>query len=206
MPFPPALLALYPLVIHTNGSIRAVLSQFLITILQAFHWLLMFSCGEWTSLLPQPYIIHGIGVNAEPVLVISGAIILWWYSFAAYRQYRLADGSVLRKWDPSHFSLTCACLLSPVHAILILYSSLRPTGDNGIGHESQSPWILGIFVATGHAYSSLLAVHLFLQREDIQRRVHSGVYATEVTHRERQQNLRRQAERQIFERVGQPPS
>ncbi len=164
----------------------------------------MFSCGEWTNMRLSPYIIHGIGIKLETVVVVLGAAVLWWYTFATNRQYCLNDGHVLQKWDPDHFSLTFACLISPVHAILIIFSSQHPFFSATSGEESKAPWISGILIATAHAYFGLLAVHLFLQREDIQKRIFSGVYAAEVTFRQKQQNLRRQVERQIFEKVGQP--
>jgi hypothetical protein len=60
-----------------------------------------------------------------------------------------------------------------------------------------------LILATAHAYFCLLVVHCFFQRENIQKQIYSAAYATEVTYRDKQFNLRRQAERQFFETLGQ---
>jgi hypothetical protein len=164
---------------------------------QGFHFLLMFGHGEWAVVFSQPVVFQGVRVYAETMAVLAFCVLIWLKAFLPSRRYCFSDGTECRKWDPNHGILTSACLMSPFHAALFIFSCLsRVDGD-------RSPWIPGICLASVHAYSSLLLVHIFLQREDMQKQIFSGVYATEVAFRENQSNLRRQAERQVFEKVGQ---
>ena len=201
MPFPPALLALYPLVRKFSQTDLWILIN---RKPQVFHLLSMFCCGEWKFPFSQAIVINdAITIHTEIVIVSVAAVILWFLALSPTRQYRFADGTNCRRWDPSHSVLTFSVLLSPLHLALLLYLSLRSSrGGNG-EHGSSAPWLAGIFIATAHAYSSLLIVRSFLRSENIQKQIFSGVYAAEVSFREKQQNLRRQAERQIFERFGQ---
>ncbi len=164
---------------------------------QGFHFLLVFGHGEWAVVFSQPVVFQGVRVYAEAIAVLVLIVMVWLNAFLPNRCYYFSDGTRRRKWDPNHGILTSACLMSPVHAMLFIFSCLTRV-DGG-----RSPWIPGICIASVHAYSSLLLVHIFLQREDIQKQIFSGVYATEVAFRENQSNLRRQAERQVFEKVGQ---
>ncbi len=155
----------------------------------------MFGHGEWAVL--QPFVFQGVRLYAETIAVLVFCAFIWLNAFLSNRRYYFPDGTKRRKWNPNHGFLTSACLMSPVHAALFLFSCLtRADGD-------RSPWISGLCIASAHAYISLLLVHIFLQREDIQKQIFSGVYATEVAFRENQSNLRRQAERQVFEKIGQ---
>jgi hypothetical protein len=141
--------------------------------------------------------MQGVRFYAETIVVLFVSTIIWLHAVFPNRHYYFSDGTKRRKWDPNHGILTFACLISPVHAALFIFSCHdRVDGD-------RSPWIPGICIASAHAYISLLLVHLFLQREVIQKQIFSGVYATEVAFRENQVNMRRKAERQIFGKVGQ---
>mmetsp|Transcript_68068 Transcript_68068/g.168183 ORF Transcript_68068/g.168183 Transcript_68068/m.168183 type:complete len:205 (+) Transcript_68068:26-640(+) len=141
-----------------------------------------------------------LGWGLSPVDVLSlvlagGMLINFWTVMTAAREYQLeeqgGETQFLSKWDPSHGGLTIACLLSPLHVPLVV---LRRQVMGAGGYDDNLALIVGVALGL----FNLLLAHLFLQRDSVDSALFRGAYGVEVTFRDREMKRRRECEREVF--------
>mmetsp|Transcript_27747 Transcript_27747/g.65384 ORF Transcript_27747/g.65384 Transcript_27747/m.65384 type:complete len:198 (+) Transcript_27747:23-616(+) len=186
LPFTPAILPLYPL---------------------GFFALLRFCDGSMSASLLGAFGSIPVGDHYVRVEAVCVAVVALWNFASALtsaRSYQLSPdpyGQVW-KWDPSHAQLALACLLSPLHALLILFWSCTVHPYSG-GKAVQGPPLYVLFWATLHGLLSLLLADRFFRRESAQFAIDNGIYAAEVEERNTKMLEQRKAEMDYFNKFHQ---